>query len=89
MKSKKQRLESAIAMGKWRFVFWRGMVFWGIPTAFLTKLMIYFISGTPFFENLWLWLTIYVFIGGTLFGLLMWHMMNRQYKKQKHEEVKT
>ncbi|MCK5042074.1 MAG: hypothetical protein KAR62_07255 [Sphingomonadales bacterium] len=86
MKSRKEKLEGVIAKGKWHFVFWRGMVFWGLSTAISVKVVIYFISGTPFLEDIWVWIFTFTLMGGPLFGLFMWPIINRQYEKLKHKE---
>ena len=73
-----ERMEKIISKGKWHFVFWRGVVGWGIPTALLFKLIISLIGDQPFTDGLVTALIIFP-IGGIFFGLSMWFVMKRAY----------
>jgi hypothetical protein len=76
------KMEKIITKGKWHFVLWRGVVGWGITTAILFKLIMFFLEGRPFTDAL---LTAFIMFptGGILFGLTMWFVMKRNYDKSQ------
>jgi hypothetical protein len=69
---------------KWHFVFLHGVLGWGIPTAILFKLIMLFLEGLPFTDELIIALIMFP-IGGVFFGLLMWFVMKRTYNKSQTE----
>ncbi|MCC4833203.1 hypothetical protein Q4601_17575 [Shewanella sp. 1_MG-2023] len=78
--SKQVKLESLIAGGKWRFVFLHGVLGWGISTAFIIFVIDHFVMNTQLVNSFTQALMIYP-AAGFLFGLVMWTMVNNEYRK--------
>mgnify|MGYP000929401234 CR=1 FL=1 len=68
--------------GRWRYVAIQGVLLWGIPMfLFMTFLFDHYVEGHPLTAarvtgSLITWL-----IAGVIFGLVMWFVMERKYKK--------
>ncbi|MBK5929441.1 hypothetical protein [Halochromatium salexigens] len=55
---------------KWRYIFWRGAVFWGISTALLYQAMMLFFGNVSLVGFI---VSMIAFpLAGIFFGLLMW-----------------
>lgn len=83
-----ERLERQLSKGKFHFILMWGVIFWGIPVAIATKLGIHFLGGQLFFSGLasWLiWLATWS-IFGIFYGMWLWSVQNKKYKKAKSEQ---
>ena len=82
-KNNSEKMEKLISKGKWSFVFWHGVIGWGVLTAILVSLIQHFTSEQSFFDGI-LGRLVILPIGGIFFGLFMWFIINRQYIKSKY-----
>ena len=73
-------LEKLIAKGKWHYVTIYGVLGWGISVSFLATFIQTYISDSSFMEQISTALIIYP-ISGLALGLVMWMMLNNQYRK--------
>jgi ABC-type multidrug transport system permease subunit len=89
-KQQREKWEKVRARGKKRFVFFNGIIGWGLPTAFLyTSAMTYMDQGALEFNDAFyrlLLIAIVLFpIGGVVFGLWVWNWSERAYHKASGE----
>ncbi len=85
-KARVERMEKVISQGRLRFILFRGVLGWGIPTAVLFTLFQYF-TGTPQ-TLITIAISMITFpIGGLLFGFVMWAFFRRQYAKNCSTEL--
>ena len=73
------------AKGKWRYVATTGFI-WGLFSGILSKLFEMIVDGKGFAEtfltnDFLLYIVVFIVIGGFLFGLSMWYMSERKYRK--------
>lgn len=73
------------AMGKWRFAFIQGVLLWGIPVYAFIQLFYYFFRDEYVFETgrFLTGLIAWIIIGFFGFGLIMWWLNERAYRKIK------
>ena len=70
------RLHALLSKGKWRFILYRGVIWWGIPVAILIQLL----SEDSFFDGLLTSLIIFPIVGMAV-GYVMWlYFYNQMYK---------
>lgn len=81
MRARLERWEAHRARGKTHFVLVRGMLQWGIASAFLWAAGMAWLQGKDFATLLTVALVIFP-IGGILWGVAVWNLMER--KRQKH-----
>lgn len=74
------KARAAIAKGKWRFIFWNGVLGWGVSTGLIFLLLQYLSGKAPSLHGLALNAVIWP-VGGLIFGLIMWHYLNRVVAK--------
>lgn len=69
--------------GKRHFILYRGIIGWGIPTGILYTIMIKGLKGVTIGDILGkLIISIIVFpIGGYFWGLWVWNIQEKKYKK--------
>lgn len=84
MKNKEeQRAQWAITRqkGKARFILFRGVLGWGVTTAVLYSLMMWFVLDSNI--KMLLPISLIVFpTGGLLWGWSLWHFHERLFRKQ-------
>ncbi|MCB0713165.1 MAG: hypothetical protein KDD67_12615 [Ignavibacteriae bacterium] len=81
--------EGTRAKGKWRYIFITGLT-WGFLSAIFSRLFEILVNGSSFSQtflstNFLLFLGIFMFIGGPLFGLTIWTLSERKYRKLKEK----
>ncbi|HCY87638.1 MAG TPA: hypothetical protein DHV36_21065 [Desulfobacteraceae bacterium] len=85
--SKSEKLERTISKGKLHYIIWNGVIGWGVLTAITFSLLQHFIGDKSFTEIIWISLTTFP-IGGILWGLVMWPIINRKYRKISSDGTK-
>ena len=69
-------------MGRWRFVFLRGAIGWGVPIALVWSAVMARHGSTTFFG--WLQIALVIFpIGGLVWGLVMWRVNEKRYLAER------
>lgn len=77
--------------GKWPFVFWRGVVFWGLPMFVIQTFVItgpptpasWFYSETSKYSFSWLaFMLVFGCLAGSLVALFNWNRNERAFKKE-------
>ena len=75
--------------GKWHFILWKGVVFWGLPMFAIQTFIIngppqpssWFYSETSKYPALWIaFMLVLGCFFGLLFGLFTWHHNERGFK---------
>lgn len=78
--------------GKWRYIFFTGMLNWGIKTSllffFIINLMDYGLNIKNYFSGNWIISFLVIFImfflgGGITFGFGMWNFLEKKYTDLK------
>jgi pilus assembly protein TadC len=87
------RMEKQIAMPKWKYILFYGVLAWGIFTAIGVSLLslLFFKKTVADIINRDLWINLVTFmIGGVFFGLLMRNWgLPKQVKQLKEKEQKV
>jgi len=63
--------------GVWRFIFWRGLLAFGLPFATLISILDFVVDDRPFEIRGFL---IRLLVGGSVFGALSWRWYERRYR---------
>jgi hypothetical protein len=77
-----EKIRSVLSKGKWNYVLKHGLLLWGIPMAIIMNLFFIFISGFGFSWNTAIFTAIISLIGGFLFGLWNWKILNKKVNSQ-------
>ena len=73
--------EKTRKMGKKKFIFYYGVLFWGLLTGFLFPIIgLILFKKTLSLSDFIISLIIFP-LGGILFGLTMWHSSEKKYQK--------
>ena len=86
MNKKMKNLTEQVSMGKWRFVFWQGVVTVGICIPIMNGIIELFSDGDPFWESFFRMLRVSPVIG-FIMGLLMWRAVTSKYEALKWEQT--
>ncbi len=80
-----EKWEKTRSIGFLKFIVIHGAVSWGLLSGLfyflITRL---FQPATPVLKNLIISLVIFP-VGGLFWGMMMWYMGEKRYKKEKHE----
>ncbi|MGE3800594.1 MAG: hypothetical protein AB7H80_06205 [Candidatus Kapaibacterium sp.] len=81
--------EGTRAKGKWRYIFIVGLV-WGFLSATFSRLFELLFAGANFKEMFFstdflLFLGVFLLIGGPIFGLIVWTLSERKYRKLREK----
>ena len=82
------RIEKIISKGKWHYIFFHGVIGWGVSTAVLFSLIQAFIKEIPFTETLALSFVLFP-LGGIAWGALMWGYLTKSYDKAQNTEKRN
>lgn len=81
----RERARKVRARGRWHFIFWRGVVGWGVPTAVIFSALMAWLDEGGSFQVGFLThfvLAIVLFpIGGIFWGAYMWRWLERQWAR--------
>lgn len=89
-KVKLERLERQLPKGKSHFILMWGVLFWAVPVAILTKMLLHFLGERTFFDGLipWLiWLIVFS-VCGIFYGRWLWSYQNKKYQEAKTENAR-
>jgi len=70
-------------MGKKKFVFYYGVLFWGLLTGLLFPVIGLILFNKSLSLERFIFSLIVFPLGGILFGLTMWHSSEKKYQKCK------
>jgi len=82
-KSKLERMERSLSIGKWRFIAFYGVIGWGIGTAVLFSLIQRFSPWGPggtFLEELRIWIVVFP-VAGLFMGMFLWSHLSKRYAR--------
>lgn len=83
MKTTKQaKFEQLMAKGKWHYIFFHGVLGWGVTTAVLFSLAQYYFNEVSFVDSLKLSMVIFP-IGGVFWGAFMWWFFKKFQSKNQ------
>jgi hypothetical protein len=73
----KQKVNQIILKGKWHFIFWCGVIGFGLTTAILFQITVLFIDSSSALSSLnGLIISLVIFpIGGIFWGASMWQVL--------------
>ncbi len=71
-----QQLQSIMQKGKWHYIIVHGMLCWGLGTAVLFSLLMFFFNEQPFWNTLLKSLIMFP-LGGIVWGSIMWNIIIR------------
>lgn len=78
--SKLEKLEKTLEKGKLKFVVLHGVLGWGVTTAILFSVFQHLMGSSQTVSSIAVSLVAFP-IGGMLWGIWMWHVLQKQYKK--------
>ena len=87
-KTNREKLEKSIKRGKWSFVFWQGVVGFGILGTVFASLLDLFIDNRPALDEFPRRIAVMSFFG-ILSALWLWSCANRQYNRLNSEGQET
>ncbi len=70
--------QQIIEQGMLKFILFRGVIGWGIPTAIIFQFIMFFIENKPLLEGLISSLIIFPIVG-IFFGLFQWQRMKAKF----------
>ena len=81
--------EKRLAVPKWKYILFYGVLGWGLPVAIIVTIINMFTDKKSFMDMLQgeLWVNIGAFmIGGLVFGLVTRALIRKKYQKLKDKE---
>ena len=81
--------EKRLALSKWRYIFFYGVLGWGIPVAIVVTVVDMYLDkksiSEMFVAEFWINLGCFMF-GGLIVGLVTRNIIKKKYKKLKEKE---
>lgn len=81
MKTFEDQWERLRKKGKAKYILIHGVLLWGVPMAIIMNIYFHFRAGYPWIPTTY-YITPIFLIGGFLFGLVMWSILENRYQKQ-------
>ena len=81
-KTQKAKLKELVEMGKWNYVFTKGVLYWGGIMFLLFIFIEYLFMGEFFDSSVILFNAVLWGIGGLIFGLWTWSSINKKLKEK-------
>ncbi len=76
--AKQLKFEKFISKGKWHYIFFHGVLGWGVMTAILFSIFQYYFNGENFLETIKFALVLFP-IAGVVWGASMWWYIKKDY----------